>query len=43
MTVDLAQLTQWVGRSERRSDRVTPVPVAALAATLDRETCPAGR
>ena len=37
MTVDLAQLSQWVGRSEHRIDRVTPVPVTALAATLDRD------
>jgi 3-methylfumaryl-CoA hydratase len=27
----------WVGRTERRVDRVTPVPLAALAATLDRD------
>jgi len=30
-------LAQWVGRSERRADRVTSVPLAALAATLDRD------
>jgi 3-methylfumaryl-CoA hydratase len=35
--VDLAQLSQWVGRTERRTDRATPVPVAALSATLDRD------
>ena len=34
---DLAHLQQWVGRTERRADRVTQVPVAALAATLDRD------
>ena len=34
---DLAHLQQWVGRTERRADRVTHVPVAALAATLDRD------
>jgi 3-methylfumaryl-CoA hydratase len=27
----------WVGRNETRSDRVTAMPVAALAATLDRD------
>ncbi len=40
MTVDLGKLEQWVGRTERRSDRVTAVPVAALAATLDRDDPP---
>ena len=38
--VDLAALAQWVGRTERRADRVTPVPLAALAATLDRDEPP---
>ena len=33
---DAAALAHWVGRTERHADRVTPVPVAALAATLDR-------
>ena len=27
----------WIGRTERRSDVVTEVPVAALGATLDRD------
>jgi 3-methylfumaryl-CoA hydratase len=27
----------WIGRSEARCDTVTPAPVAALAATLDRD------
>jgi len=40
MPVDLQNLRQWIGRTERRSDRVTPVPVAALAATLDRDDPP---
>lgn len=31
---------EWVGRTERRVDRVTPVPLAALAATLDRDDPP---
>jgi len=34
---DLAALSEWVGRTERRGDRITPVPLAALAATLDRD------
>ena len=38
--VDLSALAQWVGRTERRSDRVTPVPLSALAATLDRDEPP---
>src|SRR5207247_4517142 len=29
-------LREWIGRSESRADQVTPTPVAALAATLDR-------
>ncbi len=32
-----AILKQWIGRTETRSDAVTAVPVAALAATLDRD------
>jgi 3-methylfumaryl-CoA hydratase len=33
-----AQLpTDWIGRTERRLDTVTPAPLAALAATLDRD------
>ena len=39
-TVDLEELRAWVGRTEERSDRVTPVPLAALAATLDRDDPP---
>jgi hypothetical protein len=31
---------QWVGREERRTDRVTPTPCAALAATLDLDATP---
>ena len=33
-------LRRWIGRSESRDDVVTPVPVAALAATLDRDDPP---
>ncbi len=35
--MDLQHLTDWVGRTETRTDHVTPTPVAALAATLDRD------
>jgi 3-methylfumaryl-CoA hydratase len=33
-------LQEWVGRGEVVEDRVTPVPIAALAATLDRDDPP---
>src|SRR4029079_4316417 len=36
MATDIAALRQWIGKSETRSDVVTPTPIAALAATLDR-------
>ena len=35
--LDLEALRRWVGRTEVRTDQVTPVPVAAMAATLDRD------
>src|ERR1700692_214917 len=35
--LDIEHLQEWVGRTETRSDQVTPAPVAALAATLDIE------
>jgi len=38
--VEAPDFAQWVGRTERRADRVTPVPLAALAATLDRDDPP---
>jgi 3-methylfumaryl-CoA hydratase len=34
---DLNHLRDWIGRSESRSDLLTATPVAALAATLDRD------
>ena len=37
MQLELDQLKSWVGRQERRDDVVTPFPVDALAATLDRD------
>jgi 3-methylfumaryl-CoA hydratase len=30
-------LREWIGRTESRSDHVTPTPIAALSATLDRD------
>ena len=38
--VDSVHLEEWIGRTESRTDLVTPVPVAALAATLDRDDPP---
>ena len=38
--LDIVHLQQWIGRAETHSDVITPVPVAALAATLDREDPP---
>ena len=35
MNVDIETLRQWIGRTESVSDIVTPVPITALAATLD--------
>jgi 3-methylfumaryl-CoA hydratase len=35
MNVDMENLRQWIGKTESVSDVVTPVPIAALAATLD--------
>lgn len=36
-TVDIEQLRNWVGRSTVTEDEATAFPVAALAATLDRD------
>jgi 3-methylfumaryl-CoA hydratase len=36
MDVDIDSLRTWIGKSESHSDQVTPVPIAALSATLDR-------
>ena len=35
--MDLNHLRDWIGRTEERTDVVTSTPVAALAATLDRD------
>jgi 3-methylfumaryl-CoA hydratase len=37
MSLPLEQLREWIGRTEQRSETVSASPVAALAATLDRE------
>jgi hydroxyacyl-ACP dehydratase HTD2-like protein with hotdog domain len=37
MALDIDHLKSWVGRQEVTEDAVTPVPVAALSATLDRD------
>ena len=37
MNVSFDELRQWIGRSESRIERLSATPVAALAATLDRE------
>ncbi len=37
MTAELDRLRDWIGRTEARSDVVTAAPLAALAATLDRD------
>jgi len=36
----LDSLRDWIGRSETRSDLISPTPVAALSATLDRDDPP---
>src|SRR5882724_11392056 len=36
MAADLTHLREWIGRTETRSDLVTPAPLTALSATLDR-------
>src|SRR5262245_40409688 len=37
MPIDIDHLRSWIGREEVAEDLITPVPVAALAATLDRD------
>jgi 3-methylfumaryl-CoA hydratase len=40
MTVDITRLSQWIGRSETRVERLAPFPATALAATLNRSDGP---
>jgi 3-methylfumaryl-CoA hydratase len=42
MTIE-TEWQQWVGRAQSRTDEVTATPVAALAATLDRDDPPPQR
>ena len=36
--VDITELQKWVGKTETVSGEITPVPMAALSATLDMDT-----
>lgn len=38
MTLDIQHLQQWIGKTEYRTDQVTPVSCAALSAVLDRDS-----
>src|SRR5215469_5470913 len=35
--LNIRHLEDWIGRSETRTDQITPIPLAALSATLDRD------
>jgi 3-methylfumaryl-CoA hydratase len=37
MPIDIDHLRSWIGREEVAEDVITPSPIAALAATLDRD------
>jgi 3-methylfumaryl-CoA hydratase len=36
MPVDINTLREWIGKTESRTDQVSPFPIEALSATLDR-------
>ncbi|HEY7391871.1 MAG TPA: MaoC family dehydratase N-terminal domain-containing protein [Bryobacteraceae bacterium] len=36
----ISHLEEWIGRTETSADRITPTPLAALSATLDRDDPP---
>jgi len=38
--LNIAHLETWIGKTETRADLVSPTPVAALSATLDRDDRP---
>jgi len=38
--LNIAHLEEWIGKTETRGDLVSPTPVAALSATLDRDDAP---
>ena len=42
MTLDIDPLRTWIGRTEVLEDWVTPAPLRALTATLDRDDAPVG-
>jgi 3-methylfumaryl-CoA hydratase len=35
--MDMNYLRQWLGKIESRADQITPTPIAALSATIDRD------
>jgi 3-methylfumaryl-CoA hydratase len=37
VSIDINHLRSWIGRKDSAEDTITPFPVAALAATLDRD------
>jgi len=40
MTLDIEHLRTWIGKQETLEDHVTPLPIVALSATLDRNDPP---
>lgn len=40
MSLDIDHLSQWIGRSETRTEQITSFPATALAATLNRHDPP---
>jgi len=40
LDLDIAKLREWIGKTERVTDTVTPTPIAALVATLDLDAPP---
>jgi 3-methylfumaryl-CoA hydratase len=38
--LNIAQLEDWIGKTETRADLISPTPMAALSATLDRDDPP---
>ena len=38
--LNIAYLEEWIGKTETRADIVSPTPIAALSATLDRDDRP---
>jgi 3-methylfumaryl-CoA hydratase len=42
MTLDIDRLHAWIGRADTQEDCVTPAPLRALTALLDRDDAPGG-